>query len=142
MYFGSVRAAFGAGECSAALICFFLLTSPILSFLSGDFTGARIAVCIVEMGAELIRLESFMPFREFPFGNSLLRTVLKDCSRAFVRTLRLFEGHESGMIVSGDGLAGLVLPTRGSRVALSRPVECPGGAEGASSFVELGLASE
>ena len=55
---------------------------------------------------------------------------------------RLVEGRESGTTVSGDGLAGLVLPARGSRAALGGPVESPGGTEGASSFIELGLALE
>ena len=90
----------------------------------------------------MTRWEGFMPFREFPFGNSLLRTVLKDCSQAFARTLRLVEGCESVTTVSGDGLAGLVLPARGSQAVLGGPVERPGGAKGASSFIELGLASE
>ena len=75
--FGSVEAALGTGECFTALVHLSKLTS---SFPSGGFLVARPVVRIVGPGAEMTRWEGFMPFREFPFGSSLLRTVLKDCS--------------------------------------------------------------
>ena len=83
----------------------------------------------------MTRWEGFMPFREFPFGDSLLRTVLIDCSRAFARTLRLVEGRESRTTVSGGGLntfhftievsyACVGAGINGERAALDT-VECP-----------------
>ena len=104
--FGSMGAALGTGECLTALVRLSKLTS---SFLSGSILGARPVLRIVRTGAEMTRREGFMPLREFPFGNSLLRTALLDCSRAFACALRLGEGRESGTTVS-DGLAVLALP--------------------------------
>ena len=75
--FGSMGAALGTGECLTALVRLSKLTS---SFLSGGFPGAQPVVRIFGTGVEMTRWEGFMPFREFPFGNFLLRTVLIDCS--------------------------------------------------------------
>ena len=116
MDFGSVRAALGTGEHLAALGPFSVLTSLLVV---DGFILARGFTRIGEARAEISRLEGFTLVREFPLGNSLLRTVLFDCSNGFACILRLGEGREMGTTVSGDNLknCGLDPSVRGLRAS-------------------------
>ena len=135
--FGSVRAAFGPGECTAALVLFSALTAIFLAC-----NRWRV------IGAEMTLLEGFMPVRALPLGNSLFRMVLIDCSTswAFACTLRLGKGQKLGVTLSEDDLTGLGPLAKGlwagwcSGATLGGAVESPGGAEGRSGFAELGFA--
>jgi len=55
-----------------------------------------------------------LSIRELPFGSSLSRMVLLDCSRAFVQTLKLGEGQVMGGAFSKvDNLRGFSLIVKG-----------------------------
>jgi hypothetical protein len=79
-----MRFMFGTGERLATLVPFSVLTSLLVV---GRFSLARVFRHTGEEGAETTRVVGFMPNREFPFGNSLLRMVLMGCSRAFAGAL-------------------------------------------------------
>src|SRR6266550_292683 len=97
--FSSVRAALGTGESFIALVPrFSMLTSFLV--VAGGLKAAQWFTCTGEAGAETTRLEGFAPIREFPFGGSLLRTVLVDCSTGFTRMLGRCGGNEMGVPVS------------------------------------------
>ena len=96
--FSSVGAALGIGEFPTALVRFTELTSS--TFATGGLGTARTLMCFGAAGAETTRVEGFTPIREFPFGGSLLRTVLVDCSTGFTRMLGRCGGDEMGVPVS------------------------------------------
>ena len=83
--FGSVRAAFGSGEHLAVLIPFAELIS---TFLSGGFTMAQTFARFGGARAEVAWHGGFTLIRELPFGSSLFRTAVFDCSADFVHTGR------------------------------------------------------
>src|SRR6266576_3657645 len=147
--FGSVRAALGTGECFIALVPRF---SVLTSFLvvAGGLNAACRFTHTREAGAETTRLEGFAPIRELPFRGSLLRTVLLGCSQALARSLERGKGREMVSVdaVSKPDLRGMrpsvmsLRAGRSSRETLRGLVLSLRGAEGGSSFVELGLALE
>ena len=79
--FCSVRAIFGTGECLISLVPLADLTSLLI--VAGGFATEQVFMCIGEVGAETTWLEGTTPVREFPFGNSLCRAVVLDCSNGF-----------------------------------------------------------
>ncbi|KAF8348042.1 hypothetical protein F5887DRAFT_915167 [Amanita rubescens] len=56
------------------------------TFLSGGFLGMRVLPHLEE-GTETTRVEGVIPIRELPFGGSLLRMAVANCSNSFMCTL-------------------------------------------------------
>src|SRR6266550_5425358 len=94
--FSSVGAALGIGECLRAFASFSTFT---FVFIIGNFPDVRVFTHL-GTGTETIRPEGIIPIREFPFGGSLLRTVLIGCSTGFTHTLGWCRGDEMGVPVS------------------------------------------
>ena len=148
MEFRSVRATFGTGEHLAALIPLTKLTSFFV--VAGGFTSARLFMRAGEEGAKTTRAVGFMPVREFPFGFSLRRTVLFDCSNSFARILWRGKSRETASTdavsetdVRGLGLVIVGLRAGGGSCAAFRVlISSPRGAGREPGINELGLTEE